>query len=92
VTPEVLEGEEPAPQELPAGSVEECIKTLNLAERLGLETALKAVSDLSSQLEQAQGLLGQVMLSLQLDPELDYPMDAQGHVFTGRPRRVGGPL
>lgn len=82
----VVEEEIPA-FELPEGSqVEEVIKTLDFAQRLGYQAAYEATAAAFANFKKAEAVLTQVVISLGLDPALDYPIDEEGHVYTGKPK------
>lgn len=79
--------EEPAPLfEIPAGAIQEPIKTLDLAQRIGIHTARLALTEAARALEAAQAMLDKVFVSVGLSPDLEYEIDEEGHVFPGPPR------
>lgn len=79
--------DEPAPAfEIPAGMIEEPILTLDLAQRIGIQTARAAVGEAMGRLQETQALLESVFRAVGLSPDLEYEIDEEGHVFPSGPR------
>jgi hypothetical protein len=68
------------------GAPEGPILTLDLAQRIGLQTARDAVASAQAHLRDAEALLAEVFRSVGLNPDLEYPIDELGHVYAGAPR------
>lgn len=65
----------------------EPIMKLDFAQRLGMQTALNTLQQAQMQVQQAEAQMREVMSSLNLDPAMDYPMDAEGNVYPGTPKQ-----
>lgn len=70
------------------GPIEEPIMTLDLAQRIGLKVARDNLAKALKEAAAAQELLNNVILSVGLLLELEYPIDAEGRVFKGVPKEV----